>query len=164
MPGSREQSHPLNNSELVLEDRIFSEKNLVQEKYSRIYFLTYFGYLYCYSLWCRITFFLFFKFIYLCWGRESESERERYSACKCGRNRERGRETIPSRLCAVSSEPVSWFEPTAMRSGPEPTPKVSRSNCSTDWATQALWITFFQTKTYGVRNVTKNGRLGGSVC
>ena len=56
MPGSREQSHPQKESVSIVKNRIFSEHNLVQEKYSRIYFLIYFGYLYCYSLWCWITF------------------------------------------------------------------------------------------------------------
>ena len=38
-----------------------------------------------------------FKFIYLLWERKKKSA--------CGRDRKRGRERIPSRLCTVSTEP-----------------------------------------------------------
>ena len=36
---------------------------------------------------------------------ERERERERESMCELGKNRERGRERIPSRLHAVRAEP-----------------------------------------------------------
>ena len=66
----------------------------------------------------RILFFFLSLFIYF--GRER----------KWGRDRER----FSSRLGTVSAEPVMGLEPRAMRSWPEPKPRVSRS---TNWDTQA---------------------------
>ena len=63
-------------------------------------------------------------FIYL-WEREWAQVRE-------GR-RERERETIPSRLPAVSAQPNAGLDPTTLRSWPE---QKSRVGCLTNWVTQ----------------------------
>ena len=100
-------------------------------------------YIILFSLHSMFIFFnLFFEFIYSCW------ERHRQRRVGNGQ-RERGRQRIPGRLCAVSAEPNAGLEPRkTVRSWPERKPRVRRL---TDWATQAplrsvlkkLWILFF---------------------
>ena len=66
-------------------------------------------------VWSKYSPLFFFKFIYLFWERDRESELESVSRGRA----ERGRDRIPSRLCAVSSESWCGSNSGAMRSWPE---------------------------------------------
>ena len=79
----------------------------------------------------------FLMFIYY-W----EKERERTRACEQGRNR--GRDRGCEMGCArTAREPDAGFEPTTVRSRPEPKP---RARCLTKWATQAPRTCMFNRK------------------
>ena len=91
--------------------------------------------------------FFFFKFISF-WERQRQ--------CKWGRDRERGRERIPSSSAPSVQSRTQGSNPRTVKSGPEPKPRVGRL---TDWATQAPRnLAFYKTLTF------PQIRLGNCMC